>query len=521
MKVSSAAVATTVISSFLFGYLICVLNTSLSLIAVEFRWCNNDWQSECLASRLSQGMVNAAVYLGASVGAFLVGRRVIAALGSRRQICLADICFLAGAVLCACALDVKTLILGRILSGLGLGISAVAGPVYMAEITPRESRGAYASMHGVFIAVGILASIVFGYPQSPPPAGPQDGPMQGLDTWFWRLLVAIPAPLALLQSILFFFVLPVDPPSYLIEKNRVADARAVLYKIYDVPVPDGVADLGNTPSACLELQLEEMLESSMEAKTSPQMSVFTAMCDSWVRYAMFLGFAIAALQQACGINALMSYSNALFQDAGIPPAYLTTASIAMAWANLTVATISSKIVDCLGRRKLFLLGCGTQALAMGLLFLCLQGGRNIILGIMAVFCFSLFTTSFCVGLGNVTWLYLAEIYPVEIRSGALSACGVINWLSCFLVVFSARLMSLQQACQLFGTISAAGFVLVYVWVLETKGCSLFDNPVSPRSLRSSSSFLTTPKDPLTAMLLQDEDSENTSCGSRQVYMTVS
>merc|ERR550532_2572795 len=128
--------------------------------------------------------------------------------------------------------------------------------------------------------------------------------------------------------------------------------------------------------------------------------------------------------------------------------------------------------------------------------------------LITVVCFSLFVVSFSAGLGAVTWLYLAEIYPMEIRGSALSACGVINWLSCFSVVFGTRFLSVHSACRLFGMISAIGFLGVYLWVVETKGCSMDDSPLTPRSARSSSTLLTptSPKASFARLEGAEEDS---------------
>merc|ERR1719454_957797 len=92
--VSTAAVGVAVLSSFLFGYSICVLDSCADLITVYFRWCESDWQTDCLDARLNQGFVNAAVYLGAAVGALAIGRRRLANIGNRRQICVGDLFFI-------------------------------------------------------------------------------------------------------------------------------------------------------------------------------------------------------------------------------------------------------------------------------------------------------------------------------------------------------------------------------------------------------------------------------------------
>merc|ERR1719440_1262993 len=65
------AVSTAVLSSFLFGYQVVVLNSCAELIAVSLQWCNNQWQSDCGTSNLYVGFMNASVYLGAAVGALL------------------------------------------------------------------------------------------------------------------------------------------------------------------------------------------------------------------------------------------------------------------------------------------------------------------------------------------------------------------------------------------------------------------------------------------------------------------
>merc|ERR1712194_657017 len=113
-------------------------------------------------------------------------------------------------------------------------------------------------------------------------------------------------------------------------------------------------------------------------------------------------------------------------------------------------------------------------------------------GMLTVSFFTLFVTSFSVGLGAIVWIYLSEIYPIEIRPAALSACGVINWVVSFAVVFGGRFLTLEQAVLVFGTICFFGAVGISLWVVETTGCSADDSPLTPRSNRSNSVLLTPP-----------------------------
>lgn len=506
-------VAAAVISSFLFGYSICVLNSCGELIAVAFEWCDNDWQSGCIASRGSQGLVNASLYLGAAIGALMSGRSWLQPLGSRTQIIISDAYFALGAFVCALAQGVGTLIVGRFASGVGLGISAIAAPLYIAEISPRERRGSNCAMHGVFITLGILASIAFGIPQGPPPQGPED-PLAGLDMWYWRCLLAFPVGLAVLQALLLILAYPIDPPSLLVQRSQLQRARTILYEIYGQRPADAL-DMNDKAQAALELQLKDLREAVAMARTVPRIWVVQAMCDPFLRTAVFLGVGLAAFQQLCGINGLMAYSNSLFAQAGISPAMLTLASTMMACANVAASVFSSRIVDYWGRRSLLLMGSFCQTLAMALLTLCLDNRTNIFLppasvGPIAVVCFTVFVMSFSFGLGAITWMYLSEIYPIEIRGPSLSACGVINWLSSFVVVFGTRFLSLQGACHVFGMVCFFGFLCTYAWVVETKGCSMDDSPLTPKTGRSQSPLLTpnTPNSPRVGYSRMEEEEED-------------
>ncbi|CAK0813941.1 unnamed protein product [Prorocentrum cordatum] len=468
------------ISSFLFGYSLCVLDTCLGLLPVVFEWCNNEWQADCFASRACQALVNASVYLGAAVGALLSGRLYEA--GARFQIMTSDVIFIVGALLGATAQGVIGLLLSRLVSGVGLGLSAIAAPMYIAEVSPRERRGSKGALHGVFIGVGI---------------------------WFSST-----------ELVLFRRVLPVDPPGFLLQKDRQQDRHELAKGTYGLEPPRGAGGsrlAGEAPDAepgsaaaraagalhetGVEQILSEMIYACEQAAQIPRLHIHQALCDRYFQPALFVGFTLAAFQQLSGINALMSYSNALFSQAGIPSSQLTLASTIMATCNALAAIMSSKVVDRWGRRALLLGGPFLQMAAMLCISECAPGHESwlcplpgaVVGPTMVLCCFCLFTVSFAAGLGAVTWIYLSEIYIMEIRGAALSACGVINWLSCFVVVFGMPFLGLHGACKFFGVVCFVGFVGVYLFVQETKGCSMDDNPLTPQSDRGKSPLLCTPQ----------------------------
>ncbi len=55
------------------------------------------------------------------------------------------------------------LLAGRLLVGLGIGVSSMLAPLYLAETAPAESRGAMVSLNQLMITIGILVSYLVGY----------------------------------------------------------------------------------------------------------------------------------------------------------------------------------------------------------------------------------------------------------------------------------------------------------------------------------------------------------------------
>jgi len=55
------------------------------------------------------------------------------------------------------------LMVGRLLVGLGIGISAVVVPTYTAEMAPPRSRGALVSVYEAMLCVGMVAAAIVNY----------------------------------------------------------------------------------------------------------------------------------------------------------------------------------------------------------------------------------------------------------------------------------------------------------------------------------------------------------------------
>jgi MFS transporter, SP family, galactose:H+ symporter len=436
----AVVLAVVIVAGALFGYDQGVISGALDGIKREFS----------LGSLLVE-VVTSWVTLGALIGS-LVGGDLADRLGRRKAVLTAGAMFAAGALLQALAADATLLVAGRLVVGFGVGVAAVAAPLYGAELAPAAFRGRFVSAYQLAITIGIFLAYLV------------DGWLAANDSW--RVMLGV----SLVPGVLLMLVALLAPesPRWLVKMGRRDEALALMTRIR--PEADAAPRL-----ASIEASLSE------EAKQASWREVFD---PAW-RRPLLIAVGLAVFQQITGINAIIYYADEIFAAAGFATAeeQTTVTTWAIGGVNVLATFIAIAFIDRLGRRPLLLaglIGMGISLVVVGLAFLSIGAGAAAggpsAAGIVTLIALVVFIISFAFSLGPVVWTVISEIFPGRIRGRAVAVATAVNWGSAFLV--SQFFLTLIDAIGvsatfwLFALFCLLGWVWIYRRVPETRGRSL-------------------------------------------------
>lgn len=102
-----------------------------------------------------QGLITGLMSIGSFIGALAAGF-IADRLGRKMALSIASLIWVVGAVLQCSAQNVAHLIVGRVVSGLAIGITSSQVCVYLAELAPGAIRGRIVGLQQWAIEWGIL-----------------------------------------------------------------------------------------------------------------------------------------------------------------------------------------------------------------------------------------------------------------------------------------------------------------------------------------------------------------------------
>lgn len=419
------------LGGFLFGYDTGVISGALLYITPAFKLSSG-----------GQQLVVASLLLGAVVGAFVSGP-VNDALGRKKSLLLAALIFALGALVSAVSPSAAVLIGARFVIGLGLGFSSMTVPLYLAEMSPKASRGRVVSMNQLLIVIGILVSYGVGYL------------LANAEAWRWMLgLAALPAVLMFVGLL----TLP-ESPRWLLRQDREDEALNVLSR--------------TRPADEVDDEAQEMRE-TLEAESQ---GTYRKLFSKPLRPALRIGVGVPTINQLVGVNAVIYYTPTILKQTGFGNSAAILGSVGVGVVNVILTITALLLIDRVGRRPLVLIGTALLVIALfvlgGLYLLPSQQGA---VGILIVVGLCVYIGAFAASLGIGIWLFTSEVYPTNVRAKGASLGVCTHWGLDFLISLTVltliNTITITGMFWLYGVLGVAGFFYLLKFLPETRGRSL-------------------------------------------------
>lgn len=403
----------------LFGYDTAVISGTISMVVVQFG----------LTPSMEGTYVGCAL-IGSIVGVLCSG--LLFEGGRKRSLIIASVLYTVSAAGCAISNSFATLVLFRIVGGVGIGISAVVAPAYISEIAPAKHRGRLVSLYQLAVTIGFLAAYIVNYFLLEYSLGATSCRDNLFTKIFidecWRgMLFAETLPAALFIVLVFFIP---ESPVWLSMRGREKQSLRTELKVISRPPILG---------------------------------------------AVLIGAAIAILGQFMGVNAVLYYGPSIFEKSGLASGDSLFYQVLVGLVNVVTTIIAFFIIDRVGRKKLVYFGVtGMIATLLGIAwyFQFGQGLSNYIL--LTLFLLYIF---FCaISICAVIFVLLAEMFPSRVRGIAMSVAELALWIGTWLIgqltpIF-LEVLKPQGTFLMFAIICVPYILIVWKLIPETTGKSL-------------------------------------------------
>ena len=420
------------LGGFLFGFDTAVISGAER--DIQDLWKLSDW---------THGMAVAIALYGTVIGA-LFGGIPASKYGRKPALIWIGILYFVSALGSALAPEINSFMIFRFIGGLGVGASSVVAPMYISEIAPAKNRGLLVALFQFNLVFGILAAYFSNY-------------LVGLSNsaQAWRWMLGVEAVPALIYTLLVLKV-PESPRWLIAIKDNFEGAKDILTKTD----PEGV---------------DEAIALALEEKKATHLKVgFTSLFHSKYLHITGLAILIASFNQLSGINAIIYFAPRVFEMAGISSESALLSTIGIGVVNLFATMLGLYLIDRIGRKKLMYIGSFGYIISLALIAYSFSGGE-IPSHYLPIFVF-LFIASHAIGQGSVIWVFIAEIFPNELRAYGQSIGSFTHWILAAVIAnvfpFFANSLGPTTIFGFFGVMMIIQLVWVAIRMPETKGRSL-------------------------------------------------
>ncbi|MEX9906144.1 sugar porter family MFS transporter [Providencia rettgeri] len=406
----------------------------------------------------TEGLVMSVLLVGAALGS-VCGGRVADFVGRRTYLLYLSFLFLFGAFLSAAAPNIEVLLIARFILGFAVGGASVTAPTFISEVAPTEMWGKLTGLNEVAIVIGQLAAFAI---------NAIIGSIWGHlpDVWRYMLLVqAVPA-----LCLLFGMWKAPESPRWLMSKNRREEALKILKQIR--PEKRAIQEYEDIVTL---LDVE-----AAEAKRHPnanKQNLALIFNTPWIFKLVLIGMVWAALQQTTGVNVIMYYGTEILKTAGFSEQTSLVFNVLNGVFSVGGMVIGVLFLVDRFKRKTLIVGGFALMASLHLLiaatdyFLTGDVKATLIWLLGAVFVGVMQGT-----MGFLTWVVLAELFPLKIRGLSMGISVFFMWIMNAIVsylfpVLQAEL-GLGPVFLIFAVINYLAIVFVVKLLPETSNKSL-------------------------------------------------
>ncbi|RKK97680.1 hypothetical protein BFJ68_g13924 [Fusarium oxysporum] len=358
----------------------------------------------------------------------------------------------------ACTTSLGNFLAARFMLGFAVGAKSSTTPVYSAESTPKNIRGALTMMWQMWTAFGIaLGFIVCVAFQNVTIIGGPNSP------WRWMMASTSIPPLIVMLQVYFC----PESPRWYMERGRFDKALRSVKKLRFSPVQA-------TRDMYYAYKLLEIERGEREGRNLLK-EFFTvrrnrrAAQSAW--FCMFM-------QQFCGVNVIAYYSTSIFTDANYSLSEALLVSMGGGIINFLFAIPAIYTIDTFGRRNLLLVTFPLMAACLfftGGVFQLSDEPRDPKIATITLGLY-LFMAVYSPGLGPVPFTYSAEAFPLHIRDIGMASSTAITWGFNFIISLTwpalRRAFSNTGAFSWYGAWNIFGWIFCYFLLPETKNLTL-------------------------------------------------
>ncbi|KAE9408206.1 general substrate transporter [Gymnopus androsaceus JB14] len=393
---------------------------------------------------VSIGTMVAVLEVGAFITSAAAGR-IGDIIGRKGTLFIGAIVFTVGGAVQTFTTGFWTMIVGRVISGFGVGLLSTIVPIYQSEISPPNHRGSLACMEFTMNIAGYSSSVWTDYFCS------------FIDSdYSWRIPLFIQCIIGAILA--GGALLMPESPRWCIDTDKDAEGMRILVDLHGGDPED--------PTAIAEFK--EIKDRVIEERDSGASRSYVEMWKKYKRRVL-LAMSSQAFAQLNGINVISYYAQA---------GWIGRDAILMTGINSLIYILSTLppwyLVDRWGRRPILLSGAVVMAISLTAtgwwMYIDVPRTPNAV-----VICVIIYNAAFGYSWGPLPWLYPPEIMPLAIRAKGVSLSTSTNWAFNFLVgeitpelqeVITWRLYPMH------GFFCVCSFILVYFLYPETKGIPL-------------------------------------------------